>query len=61
MAATSGIQDHEDVIKVMMAGGDVAMICSDYYVMGLEESSDSWRFTEMDGRKRIRFDLPDER
>jgi dihydroorotate dehydrogenase (fumarate) len=29
LAATSGIQSHEDVIKVMMAGGDVAMICSE--------------------------------
>jgi dihydroorotate dehydrogenase (fumarate) len=29
MAATSGIQDHEDVIKVIMAGGDVAMMCSE--------------------------------
>jgi dihydroorotate dehydrogenase (fumarate) len=29
MAATSGVQDHEDVIKVMMAGGDVAMLCSE--------------------------------
>lgn len=29
MAATSGVQDYEDVIKVMMAGGDVAMVCSE--------------------------------
>lgn len=29
MAATSGVQDYEDVIKVIMAGGDVAMICSE--------------------------------
>lgn len=29
MAATSGIQDYEDVIKVMMAGGNVAMMCSE--------------------------------
>ena len=29
MAATRGIQNHLDVLKVMMAGGDVAMICSE--------------------------------
>ena len=29
MAATSGVHDYEDVIKVMMAGGDVAMVCSE--------------------------------
>ncbi|RMD51143.1 MAG: dihydroorotate dehydrogenase-like protein [Ignavibacteria bacterium] len=29
MAATSGIQNHLDVLKVMMAGGDVAMIASE--------------------------------
>lgn len=29
MAATSGIHSAEDVIKIMMAGGDVAMLCSD--------------------------------
>lgn len=29
LAATSGIQTHYDVIKVMMAGGDTAMICSE--------------------------------
>ncbi len=29
MAATSGVHDFEDVLKVMMAGGDVAMVCSE--------------------------------
>ncbi|NNC96064.1 MAG: dihydroorotate dehydrogenase-like protein, partial [Chitinophagales bacterium] len=29
MAATSGVHSHEDVLKVMMAGGDIAMICSE--------------------------------
>mgnify|MGYP002863507133 CR=1 FL=1 len=29
LAATSGIQTHYDLIKVMMAGGDAAMICSE--------------------------------
>jgi dihydroorotate dehydrogenase (fumarate) len=29
MAATSGVHDYEDIIKVMMAGGDVAMMCSE--------------------------------
>ena len=30
LAATRGIQDAEDVIKIMMAGGDVAMIASEF-------------------------------
>ncbi|MBU1101395.1 MAG: dihydroorotate dehydrogenase-like protein [Bacteroidetes bacterium] len=30
LAATRGIQDAEDVIKLMMAGGDVAMIASEF-------------------------------
>lgn len=29
LAATSGIQNYNDVIKVLMVGGDVAMICSE--------------------------------
>jgi dihydroorotate dehydrogenase (fumarate) len=29
MAATSGVHDYEDVIKVLMAGGDIAMMCSE--------------------------------
>jgi dihydroorotate dehydrogenase (fumarate) len=29
LAATRGIQTHLDVLKIMMAGGDVAMICSE--------------------------------
>jgi dihydroorotate dehydrogenase (fumarate) len=29
MAATSGIHNYDDVLKVMMAGGDVAMMCSE--------------------------------
>lgn len=29
MAATSGVHDYEDIIKVVMAGGDVAMVCSE--------------------------------
>lgn len=29
MAATSGVHDYEDVIKVVMAGGDVAMMASE--------------------------------
>jgi len=35
MAATSGVHDHEDVLKVMMAGGDVAMICSELLKNGI--------------------------
>lgn len=29
MAATSGVHDYEDVVKVIMAGGDVAQMCSE--------------------------------
>lgn len=35
MAATSGIHKEEDVIKVMMAGADVAMVCSELLVNGV--------------------------
>jgi len=35
MAATSGIQSHEDVLKVMMAGGDVAMMTSELLKNGI--------------------------
>lgn len=47
MAATSGVHDYEDVIKVMMAGGDVAMVCSELLRHGPS------RITQMlDGMKR---------
>jgi len=35
MAATSGIHGHEDVIKIMMAGGNVAMVCSELLMNGV--------------------------
>jgi dihydroorotate dehydrogenase (fumarate) len=35
LAATSGIQNHLDVLKVMMAGGDVACICSELLRNGI--------------------------
>ena len=41
MAATSGIHSYEDVLKVMMAGGDVAMVCSELLTNGVG------RITEM--------------
>ncbi len=34
MALTSGVHSPEDVIKVMMAGGDIAQICSELLVKG---------------------------
>ncbi|MCU7492217.1 MAG: dihydroorotate dehydrogenase-like protein [Ignavibacteria bacterium] len=47
MAATSGVHDYEDVIKVMMAGGDVTMVCSELLRHGPA------RITQMlDGMKR---------
>ncbi len=35
LAATSGIHTPEDIIKVMMAGGDVAQICSELLTSGI--------------------------
>jgi len=35
LAATSGIRNHEDVIKVVMAGADIAMVCSELLVNGI--------------------------
>jgi dihydroorotate dehydrogenase (fumarate) len=35
LAATSGIHGHEDVLKVLMAGADVAMVCSTLYRNGI--------------------------
>ena len=41
MAATSGVHTHEDVLKIMMAGGDIAMVCSELLKNGIG------RITEM--------------
>ncbi|GJQ64349.1 MAG: dihydroorotate dehydrogenase [Melioribacteraceae bacterium] len=35
LALTSGVHTPEDIIKVMMAGGDVAQICSELLVKGI--------------------------
>jgi len=35
LAATSGVHTAEDVIKVMMAGGDIAQICSELLMNGI--------------------------
>jgi dihydroorotate dehydrogenase (fumarate) len=35
LAATSGIRNHEDVIKMMMAGADAAMVCSELLANGI--------------------------
>jgi dihydroorotate dehydrogenase (fumarate) len=40
MAATSGIHNHLDALKVMMAGSDVAMLCSELLVNGIGRISD---------------------
>ncbi|MDX9924841.1 MAG: dihydroorotate dehydrogenase-like protein [Ignavibacteriaceae bacterium] len=40
LAATSGIHTHEDVIKVMMAGGDIAMVCSELLKNGISRITD---------------------
>ncbi|MBK8984351.1 MAG: dihydroorotate dehydrogenase-like protein [Ignavibacteria bacterium] len=40
LAATSGIHNHFDVLKVMMVGGDVAMICSELLKNGINRASE---------------------
>ncbi len=35
LAATSGIHTHQDIIKVIMAGSDVAMIASEFLLKGI--------------------------
>jgi dihydroorotate dehydrogenase (fumarate) len=40
MAATSGIHTHLDVLKTMMAGSDVAMMCSELLVNGVGRIKD---------------------
>lgn len=40
LAATSGIQNHLDVLKVIMAGGDAAMIASELLIKGPERISE---------------------
>ncbi len=40
MAATSGIHSAEDIIKVMMAGGDVAQVCSELLLNGVSRISE---------------------
>lgn len=40
LAATSGIRNHEDVIKMMMAGADVAMVCSELLANGIGRITD---------------------
>jgi len=40
MAATSGIHNHLDVLKVMLVGGDVAMICSELLENGYQRISE---------------------
>lgn len=40
LGATSGIHNHEDVIKIMMAGGDVAMMASELLVKGIGRISE---------------------
>jgi dihydroorotate dehydrogenase (fumarate) len=36
LAATSGVHDHEDVIKLLMAGADVTMLCSTLFHNGID-------------------------
>ncbi|MBK7106890.1 MAG: dihydroorotate dehydrogenase-like protein [Ignavibacteriae bacterium] len=40
MAATTGIHNYKDVLKVMMAGGDVSMMCSELLMNGVGRITD---------------------
>jgi len=40
MAATRGIHSYEDILKIMMAGGDVAMVCSELLLNGVGRISE---------------------
>ena len=40
LAATSGVHSYEDVIKVMMAGGNIANVCSELLMNGIGRISD---------------------
>jgi dihydroorotate dehydrogenase (fumarate) len=40
LAATSGIHNYQDVLKTMMVGSDVAMMCSELLVNGIERISE---------------------
>jgi len=46
MAATSGVHSYEDVLKVMMAGGDIAMVCSELLLNGVGRISDMLKSLE---------------
>ncbi|PID61571.1 MAG: dihydroorotate dehydrogenase [Ignavibacteriae bacterium] len=40
MAATSGVHGYEDILKVMMAGGNIAMVCSELLKNGIGRITD---------------------
>ncbi|MBS1518650.1 MAG: dihydroorotate dehydrogenase-like protein [Bacteroidetes bacterium] len=40
LAATSGIHTYTDILKVMMVGGDVAMVCSELLKKGISRASE---------------------
>lgn len=59
LAATSGIQNHKDLLKVLMAGGDVAMICSELLRNGTkritEILSDLTKWMELNEYESVKF------
>ena len=59
LAATSGIQNHKDLLKVLMAGGDVAMICSELLRNGInrisEILSDLTKWMELNEYESVKF------
>jgi len=54
LAATTGVYRREDVIKLLMVGADVTMLCSALLRHGVGQSSSCrTRRSDVDGRARI--------
>ena len=61
LAATSGVQSAEDVIKLLMVGADVTMMCSALLRNGVDHLRHVERRSQVDGRSRIRIGTADAR
>ncbi len=61
LAATSGVHGPEDVIKLLMVGADVTMLCSTLLRNGINHLRyvEAW-FAGVDGKTRIRIGSADE-
>ena len=57
LALTSGVHTPEDVIKAVMAGADVANVCSVLLEEGVgQDRRPAERHDNLDGRARVRVD-----